>query len=451
MKSAKFSCLAWTIVFLALGAVSGWFVYRRTATTESAVIGGIVGAIVLLITFSWLFAIPARIAEWLLIVRAQLGREPQDGKRVALIGTLRGHGELTAPFSHTRCVVYEYTVTVTDTKQDSDGTSVSFREAYEGFAMVPLSIEHGTDRTRILAKPELKLGKTNPEGRTAEVNAQHYVDNTEFAPPPPSRSDEPELSHTDGRFRADYRRDPVVENIAGSRLSEKVLQANVGVCALGEYSATKRALVSPVKMSVGDAFATAAAWRVVNAVIGVAIFGAIALAVTAVFCANFPLDAAESSSPEWTLTWPEIELERMIELHVRTPMEKAGMLTASSGFYLQDVCSGCAKGQLLVEGRTIELKHAAYIGAKTVHLSATPGAPDGLTLIGGDRVVLTLDGKAAPIPASWLQPDDIVTSLGSGPIADYAGRVTVIAPDRWLRARVTFKTKVNSEDWLSGR
>lgn len=450
VKKAKFSCLAWTIVFLALSGASGWFVYRRAATSEAAVIGGLIGGVILIVMLSWLLAIPDRIGELVLILRAKFGHEPRDGKRGALIGTLRGHGELAAPFSRERCVAYEYAITATETKQDSDGTSTSFREAYEGFAMVPLVVEHGTERTRILAKPDLKLKTTATDTQTAAANAQAYVDDTTFTPSPGTKAPEPDLSHGDGRYRVDHRTDPIVEDVSSCRLVEKTLQANVDVCAIGEYSASKRALLAPVKMRTGGAFAIGAAWRVANAVFAEAFCIVLAVVVAAVFCANFPLDAAEASSPDWKLTWPEIELERMISKHVRTPMQQAGMLSGSSSFSLQDVCDGCAKGELIVNGRTIELKHAAYIGAKSVHLSATPGAKDGLTLTSGDGVVMTLDGKSAPIPASWLLPNDVVTALGTGPIADYAGRITIVAPDRWVRARVTFKTKVNSNDWLSG-
>lgn len=452
MKNAKFSCLVWTVVFLALSAASGWFVYRRAATSEAAVIGGLVGGVILIVMLSWLLAIANRIGELVLILRAKLGHEPRDGKRTALIGTLRSHGELTAPFSRERCAAYEYAITAIETGRDSEGSSTtSFREAYEGFAMAPLVVEHGTERTRILAKPDLKLKATVTDTPTAVANAQAYVDDTTFTPSPGPKAPEPDLSHTDGRFRVDHRTDPIVADVSSCRLVEKTLQANVGVCAIGEYSASKRALLAPVKMKTGDAFAIGAGWRVANAVFAEAFCVVLAVVVAAVFCANFPLDAAESSSPDWKLTWPEIELERMISKHVRTPMEQAGMLSGSSGFSLQDVCDGCAKGELIVNGRTIELKHAAYVGARAVHLSPTPGAKDGLTLTSGDHVVMTIDGKSALIPASWLLPNDIVTSLGSGPIADYAGRITILAPDRWVRARVTFKTKVDSNDWLSGR
>ncbi|HYK05425.1 MAG TPA: hypothetical protein VE974_26980 [Thermoanaerobaculia bacterium] len=430
-------------MFLALAGVSGWFVYRRAPTTEGAFIGGAVGGLILLIAFGWLSAIPARILEWWRIVTARFGGDPRDGKRVAIIGTLRGHGELTAPFSRERCVLYSYEIATTDT-HDNEST---YRVAYEGFAMVPLSIEHGPERTRILARPDIKLAKTRPQGLAVEENAKHFVENTTFAPAPKKSAEEKDLSHTDGHLRVDYQRGPET-NLGACALFEKLLRAEVSVCAIGEFRADRRALLAPVTLRTGTSFGIGAAWRVVNAAIACAIFTAFALVALTLFCVNFPIDAAEQSHPQRTVDWWEVDLERLIQKHVRMPLAEAGMLS-TQGFYLQQLCIGCAKGRLEIGGRTLELKHAAYTGGRSVHLSAKPGDRDGVTLDGRDRVVLTIDGKSADVPASWLLPNDIVTALGSE--GEYEGRVTVIAPDGWIRCRVSFNTRVDEDAWLVKR
>lgn len=450
MKNEKVSCAFWLLVFLALWFGAGWFVHRRVPDISGAVFGGLVGAILLLLTFSWLFAIPGRINELLLIVRTKLGREPQDGKRGAVIGTLRGYGELTAPLSRERCVAYEYDIHTRVVNQSSRGTSVELKKAYEGFGMVPLSIEHGTERTRILTRPEMKM-RTTDLSPQALAHAKELVASTDWQDEPAPSKDQPDLSHTDGHYRRNSRL-RTDANLDECTFAEKVHDGNVSACAIGEYSADRRALVAPVTLRTGQSsFVIGAAWRVVNAGIGLVIFAAITLAAATFFCLNYPLDARESSSPDWTLTWPEIELERFLEKEVRTRMVEAGMLSSTSGFYLQDVCMNCAKGEMIADGRKIELKHAAEIGPRTIHLSATPGGRDGLTLFASNSVTVTLNGKAAPIPSSWLLPNDIVTALGSGSIAEYAGRITIVAPDRWLRARVTFKTRVNADAWLPAR
>lgn len=450
MKNEKISCAFWLFVFLAFCFAAGWFVHRRVPETAAAMVGGFVGGILILLVFSYLLAIPSRIREWLLIVRAKVGGEPRDGSRSALIGTLRGHGELTAPFSRERCIAYAYEIHTRVVRRAQKGTSVEMKKAYEGFAMVPLSIEHGTERTRILTRPETKLRKTDA-GESAKAHARDLIANTTWEDAPAPAKDEPDLSHTNGHHRRDHRiladADPDT-----CTFTERILTGGSGACAIGVYSSDKRALVAPVKLYAGEgSFAIGAAWRIVYAGIGVVVFSAILLAATAVFCANTPLDARESSSPDWTLTWPEIELERFVDRQVRTRMVNAGMLSTSSGFYLQDVCMHCAKGEMIVDGRTIVLKHAAEIGPRTIHLSANPGDRDGLTLSSSDRVTVTLNGRTAPIPPSWILPNDVVTALGSGSVADYAGRVTIVAPDRWLRARVTFKTRVNADAWLPAR
>lgn len=449
MKNQKLSCTFWLLVFLALCGAAGFFVYRRVPEGPGAAIGGFIGGIILIITFSWLLAIPQRIWEWLLVLRAKIGREPSDGSKVALIGTLRGLGDLTTPFSHQHCIAYAYEISNRIVRSHSRGTTIEIKKSYEGFAMVPLAIEHGTDRTRILAKPEMSYDEHEPSGPGTLANAKQFVESTAWNDGPTTEK-EPDLSHTDGRWRFDDRLIPDAD-LDEAKYTEKVVRGNVNACAIGEYRAEKRALVGTVRLTIGEAFGIRAAWRIVNAGIGFVIFGAIAVVAAAFFLAHNPLDAVESSHPDWKLTWPEIELERFVDTQIRPKMAEAGMFSESSGFYLQDVPYDTAKGELIVNDRVIELKHARYVGGKTIHLSATPNGTDGITL--NDRVSLTvtIDGKELRIPTSWLRDNDVVTSLGSGETADYAGRIMIFAPDRWLRARVTFKTRVASDAWLPGR
>jgi hypothetical protein len=370
------------------------------------------------------------------VVRAQLGSEPRDGKRSAIIGTLHGYGELTSPFARERCAAYSYEIVTTDT---IDGETQT-RKAYEGFAMVPLSIEHGTERTRILAKPALpSLSAKHPRSKTQHANAKLFVENTTFTPAPATTADEKDLSHTDGHLRVDYSRNPIETNIGACQLVEKILPGETSACAVGTYRADRRALVAPVTLRTGSSFATGAAWSIVRAAIATAICVVIGSVIVAAFCVNFPIDAAEQLNPKRTLAWWEIDFDRFVHARVR----QAGI--PLSGYYLQPVCDGCAKGRLEIDGQIIELRHARYIGNRSVHLSANPGDRDGVTLNYHDEVALTLNGKTARIPPSWIQPGDINTSLGSH--GDYAGRVTVIAPDRSIRCRVSFQIQSQASDW----
>ena len=418
MKNTKVSCLTWTVLFFVAAGASGWFVYRRLPTSAAAMFGGFAGGVILVVLLAWLIAIPKRIGEMLMIVRALLGSEPRDGKRVAIVGTLRGSGELRAPFSHERCVLYSYEIIDTA------------RKAYEGFAMVPLSIEQGTARIRLLAKPDISLTPAQ-----LPMSAQRFVETTTFTP---ATTDEKDLSHTDGHLRYDHSHAPAPANLGGSRIVEKILRTETNVCALGTYRADRHALVAPLTLRTGTSFGVGAAWRVVNAGLATAFCAAIAIVAFTVFCALLPNDAADE--------WWEIHLERFVDKQVRAPLVQAGMLDAR-GFRLQPVCSGCAKGSLEIDGQTIELQHTAYVGGRSVHISAKPDDRDGVTLHGRDRVVLTIGGKSADVPPSWLQPHDIETSLRED--GDYAGRITVVAPHGGIRCRVTFRTRVDADAWLS--
>lgn len=420
------SCLAWTAVFLALAAASGWFVHRRVPAPGAALLGAFIGGVILVVTLSWLIGIATRFLEWWLVARARLGAEPRDGKRTAIIGTLRGRGELHSPVTRQRCVLYAYEI------------MSGARKAYEGFAMVPLLIEHGADRTQVVARPELPgLSAAHPAGTVAEANAKHFIEHASFG------GIEDVLRHH-GQLRFDLRTEPVVTNFSGCRFVEKVLRPDIEVCAIGTYNAERHTLNEPVAMRMGTAFGIGAAWRVVNATMATAISLLIAVVAIAGFCVTFPADAIEQSHPQTSLAWWEVDLERFVAKNIRTPLVASGVVS-SPGYRLQQLCEGCAKGRLEIDGRVIELKHAAYRGGRAVHLSSTANGRDGVTL-DGKRVVLTINGKSADVPPSWLQPDDIETSLGEH--GDYAGRVTVIAPDRWIRCRVSFNTRVDPEAWL---
>jgi hypothetical protein len=442
VKKQTLSCFAWLGVFVALSIACGWFVQRRAPGAVPAVMGGVAGALLLVIALGWLVSIVTRTTEWWRIVRARLGQEPRDGQRVALVGLLRGHGELLAPFSQERCVLYSYDVI---TKDVSNGES-SDRTVYEGFAMVPLSIEHHAERTRILARPEIPGLKALPrKGRTVEANAKHYVENTTFTATSAAIAVDADLSHMDGHLRVDSSRPPLETNFGAFRMSEKLLHAETPICAIGTYRADRRALAGPVTFRTGSSFGIEAAWRTVNAVISAVIFAVIALIALAIFTASFPIDVYEQKNPESRIGWWEVRLERLVERHLRSWMGPREML-ASTGFRLQELCEECANGRLEIGERIIELKHAAYAGGRSVHLSATPGGTDGVTLSDSEHVVLTIDGKSAPVPDSWLQPHDVETALGSN--GEYEGRITVMAPDGWIRCRVQFHARVDDDAWL---
>ncbi|HYC60204.1 MAG TPA: hypothetical protein VEK79_11635 [Thermoanaerobaculia bacterium] len=286
MNKKTFSCFAWTVVFFALAAASGWFVHRRIPMPQAALIGGFAGGVILVLAISSLLGIFTRIAELMFVFRRS-GSEPPD---------------------------------------------------------------------------------PDAPGRAHQVERQ---------------------------------------------------------------------VVEELEQHTGISYGLRAAGRVVTATIAAVIFNAIAIIVVAVFCALFPPQADD-------LRWWEIDVERFFDQKVRTPLVASGVVS-SRGNRLQELCEGCADGRLEIDGQTTELKHATYRGGRAVHLSAAPNDRDGVTL-DGERVVLTRNGKSVDVPASWLQPSDIQTSLSEQ--GQYAGRLTVIAPEGWIRCRVSFNARVDAKAWL---
>ena len=199
----------------------------------------------------------------------------------------------------------------------------------------------------------------------------------------------------------------------------------------------QRQALEELTLRTGTSYGLRAAGRIVKTTIAAVIFTAIAIVIVAGFCTIFPLEAAE---PEW---W-EVDLERYIDRKLRTPLVTSGVVS-TRGYRLQTLCEGCANGRLEIGGNTIDLEHATYRGGRAVHLSATPDDRDGVTL-DGDRVVITRNGKPVDVPPSWLQPNDIQTALSEN--GEYEGRVTVIAPDGWIRCRASFHTRVDPKAWL---
>ena len=166
--------------------------------------------------------------------------------------------------------------------------------------MVPLLIEHGTERTRILAKPTLPWQATPLEHGLVQ-HAREYVDRTKFEPAPKSGDTAHEQPHGDGRIRVDHQQESIEIARGPLRLTEKIMRADVSVCAIGDYSTDRHALTGEVKVRAGNDFAIAAAWRVVNGVIAAVIFFVVVKPVNALIArarTEPPADPTTRSCPE---------------------------------------------------------------------------------------------------------------------------------------------------------
>lgn len=143
---------------LLLAALVGFYIYwlgNAFPEGETLILGAIVGLIVFFcigaLSNAW-----RAWGDWSLISEARYGLPLNDGRMVAVSGTIRPIGNpLIAPFSHTECVICEYDLAkpkVTGSSEDSDNTGSD----YAGFLMTPSKIEGRSGEVRLLGFPLLE-------------------------------------------------------------------------------------------------------------------------------------------------------------------------------------------------------------------------------------------------------------------------------------------------------
>ena len=147
MHSLKKSCLRWTLVYLLLGALFSWLVYQRVPQTKLALMCGFGAAVLVWFCIGYIAGIGARRAEARMMEAAMRGERPNDGEKIAVVGTIASSFEtLEAPISKRRCVAYEYKA-IPETSEEMS--------TIDGFALVPLPIDGPRGSIRLLAAPDL--------------------------------------------------------------------------------------------------------------------------------------------------------------------------------------------------------------------------------------------------------------------------------------------------------
>jgi hypothetical protein len=441
-----------SLVFYALLSIgAGLLIYHRTGLIPAALIGGLVGGLLLVAPFAAAKLTWRQLGEWWLISRATRGGEPQDDRRVAIIGTIRPVREtLLSPFSQTPCIAYRYEI------RGSDGVSA------QGFAMAPASIRTTDRQIRLLAYPALEVPPKYPRDEAARRNAEAFVAAAQFTVTEgratrDSMSDlNALLADGDGRMRFDERLRADSDLSRGS-LAEWIVPIGATVSAIGRYSATRRALVPDPKavhhgatIRTGEpaSFARLALSGAFSGAFGIVISTVLILVATLALVTFVRLDLAEQRSPSRLLLWPEIRLERWIDDNVRARLRPIGFFDSGVS-YPPLLCPDCARGKLRIGNDEIRLSRASIdkIGEERIlRLSSSEGEGVVLTFSRGTRItrfLLERGGTTFEVPLSWLHPDDVKMSIRTlqDPIE---GRVTLFAPDDSIRCHVSFNAVVRT-------
>jgi hypothetical protein len=192
-----------------------------------------------------------------------------DGETVAVAGTIRPiNAPLTAPFSGTPCVAYDYDIVHLARRVSTDRSGGY--EAYEqhdisGLALTPSIIDTPTGGVRLLSFAMLeKFPQQVLNGPAPRTRATSYIAQTTFRPMGVSKvfsalsALSEALTDDDGSVRMDWRMNQDEIKLDATTIKERLLPVGQQVTAVGKYSAERRGLIadgmlSMIQLRPGDA------------------------------------------------------------------------------------------------------------------------------------------------------------------------------------------------------
>jgi len=428
MKSLKQSCLRWTLLYVVLALLLSALVYVRFPQPKVALGCGFGGAILLWFSIGYVFGVSDKHAEARLVRRAAAGERPNDGEKIAVVGVVSSSMEtLEAPMSRRRCVAFEYKA-VPPQAEDFG--------AYEGFALVPLSIDGPRGSIRLLATPELAFDFEVFTRVEHYDNFREYIPQTQFTVQSPTEFRKAwaqlksVLADDDGRIRYDIQRDTITD-VTSMQLKEKILAPGDHVVAIGRYSATRNALVPdesallhPVKITKGDPAAVAGKRKgCLELFLGCGCLLPL-IAGALLGLALVPLDAIEQMFPGKDPSWAEVRVERWVKREVRPRLAR---MTSSSGEVSIILETGQARGKLASGTTTIRLTRAAAkragdaievtltndAGAGVIARVHADGKLDSLSII-GDGAIDTASAEVETLAAGESEVNGRITALSPG-------------------------------------
>jgi hypothetical protein len=241
------SALLWPVKVGAIAAAL-WYVLRDPLPSPADWIVAGVAAVLLHLSYAAATTGRRRGGDLRLLQRA--GEAPADGRRVAVVGTVRAIGEpLHAPMSGTPCAGYTYEIFHYVQHSSQEGSSGAKRRVpdYSGIALAPSVIHTMQGDFPLLSYPFLSgfSEATWSDGPRLE-HAAAYVRATAFEQTLPFVGEltvlDRAMRETGGSLKKDWRMSDAT-GVAGTTVSEQVIPIDARVCAFGVWSDGRKTLL----------------------------------------------------------------------------------------------------------------------------------------------------------------------------------------------------------------
>lgn len=277
--------MLWLLVYVTIAA--GAFYYLQQRGADHLWLRSSGGALAAWLSLGFVIGILKTMNERSMVSRAMGGEPPEEGKRVAIVGSMSSSHDLRAPFSRAEVVAYRYRIWRVVHQSNRSGSSSSTTTLFEGTALVPSTIISPSGTHRLLAVPDFDFALEEQTGTAAERNAAEYLLATEFQQSKGPQDLTAAWTDDDGAFRQDIRQSELDFDISTCHLSEGVVRKGERVCVVGRYSRQRGGIVpdenwgkrARIIKGTGDEVRSRLAGRILGYLVGAVIFGSAAFAI----------------------------------------------------------------------------------------------------------------------------------------------------------------------------
>lgn len=293
MKGCARSCLLW---LLGWGAAAYAFYFYFTSLHDFGAPmywGSAAAGLFVVATVGYALGIGTAYRERKTLLDAMTGTPPEDGKWVAVSGTIQTPYPLTAPISGQPAVAYEYKIS----RDEGSGKGRAEIVYYSGKALAPSTISTRQGTVRLLAVPAFtELDNSEISSANAGENVREYIEQTTFQARDTSKKRreglEAEWTDDDGQFRSDKQMAGLPDDFPNNfEFQEKRIQQGEQICAFGLFSRQRGGIVphpnwsKHTRIMRGDASAVASKLRsrMIKYFVGAVIFAGLAYGIVRLY------------------------------------------------------------------------------------------------------------------------------------------------------------------------